>query len=262
MEAAMTVYSEIKALNFSSLKNIDISPKMFAFRQQYPRPDSSALALGRAIHMAVLEPDQFREHYAIRPRGIDMRTRDGKAWRDDQNAAGREILDDAGLVTMVASAVRQHQAASDLIDGCRYEETITWSIDEIACKGRVDAIGVDRLIDLKTCRDLTRFPRDVANYQYHAQMAWYLDGAVAARVLPADAAVYIVAVETQGCVDCGVYRIPPHVLDVGRSIYRSWISTWRECIAAGIWPGLCPGVEDLELPAWADRAATIDTEDW
>ena len=47
----------------------------------------------------------------------------------------------------------------------------------------LDAVAPDRVVDLKTTRDMSKFPRDAANLLYHGQMAWYLDGAIAASAL-------------------------------------------------------------------------------
>ena len=71
-------YTDIKAMNWSSLKNMDVSAKMFQWRVDHPRPDAAHLSLGTAIHSAILEPNNFDKEYHVRPDGIDLRTKAGK----------------------------------------------------------------------------------------------------------------------------------------------------------------------------------------
>lgn len=73
-------YEEIAAINWSTLKLIDVSPLMLRHRVEHPRPDTDALELGRAIHCAILEPERFATSYVAEP-DFDLRTNTGKAAR-------------------------------------------------------------------------------------------------------------------------------------------------------------------------------------
>ena len=253
-------YRDIDALNWSSLKAMHESPALYRWRQEHPRPDTAAYLLGRAVHCAILEPDDLLDRYVGRPEGLDLRTKDGKTWRED--VGEREVLTAAQWSTVQACAlsVAAHGPASEVLSGTDREVAVTWVLDGVECKGRVDALHADRLVDLKTTRGLGRFVRDSASYLYHAQLAWYLDGAVAADALRPEAEVYIVAVETSEPYDCACYRVPGWVLEVGRGIYQRCLADLRVCEHTGIWPGRHPGVVDLDLPRWADPGA--DDEGW
>ena len=71
-------YADIDAVNWSPLSAMRDSPLHYAHRLRTPRTDTPALAMGRAIHTAVLEPDAFPLGYVVRPDGIDRRTKAGK----------------------------------------------------------------------------------------------------------------------------------------------------------------------------------------
>jgi hypothetical protein len=203
--------------------------------------------------MAILEPEKFHDRYLLRPADIDLRTKAGKAWAADARENGYEILNAAQSETLeqVCLSVERHEGIQELLIEATRETVVEWSIDGIACKARLDILGPDMMGELKTCRDLARFERDAARLLYHGQCAWYSDGAVKADLLSATAKVYMVVVETSEPYDCGIYRVTPGILEDGRDLYTGLLGYWRECQAADLWPGLCPGIQNLSLPSWA-----------
>ena len=251
----MEKYEDIKALNWSSLRDMAASPLLYAWRQEHPRPDTAAMALGRAIHCRVLEPDAFDGRYVVRPRGLDGRTKEGKAWAAEQ--VGRDVLsaDDGDLVETCARAVHDHEVAHRIIEGCLYEQALTWVLDGIGCKGRIDALDRGSIVDLKTCRDMGAFARDFARMSYHGQLAWYLDGARLAGAVDTDARAYVVAVETSEPYDVAAFVLPDDVITMGRTLYRTLLDLWVSCREADCWPGRYPALTPLELPRWAKAAA-------
>lgn len=56
-------YSEIQGINWSSLKYMSISPRMYRYRLTNPEPRKKSWVLGGAIHCMVLEPDKFAGRY-------------------------------------------------------------------------------------------------------------------------------------------------------------------------------------------------------
>lgn len=249
----MDKYESIKALNWSSLKHLTSSPLLYAWRQEHPQPDSAAMALGRAVHCAVLEPDTFGSRYIVRPAGLDGRTKKGKAWAAEARERGLEVLgaDEGATVTLCSTAVHDHDAARGLLEGCLYEQAITWALDGVACKGRLDALDRGSVVDLKTCRDMGAFARDFARMSYHGQLAWYLDGARLAGAVDDDARAYVVAVETCEPYDVAAFVLPADVVEMGRALYRSLFELWVSCRDADCWPGRHPALTPLELPRWA-----------
>jgi len=70
-------YSDTDYISNSMLNHISVSPEYFRFRQDNPQPATSAMKLGSAIHMNVLQPEEFNNHYAVSPK-FDKRTKKGK----------------------------------------------------------------------------------------------------------------------------------------------------------------------------------------
>lgn len=259
---AAATYDSLRAVNWSTLRNMATSPLLYRWRLDNPQPRTAALTIGSAIHCLLLEPGKFDARYAEydgRRAGKDWAT-----WQEDH--PGVESLKPAEMERVVKSveAVRAHKVATRLLAGCRHEEVTTWTDAEtgLACKGRLDAIGPSYLVDLKSTRDVShrKFSRSVSDYAIHGQLAFYGDGAVTARKLPADAELYVIAVQSAAPYDVGVYSMSPATVVAGRNLYRSLLHRLIQCEAAGWWPGACPDLEPLELPPWAE-GQSVNTED-
>jgi len=225
-------YADIAALNWSSLKHMAESPLAYKWHLAHPREDTPSLKLGRAVHALLLEPDS----YAAR-------------------RTGKLTPAAAAKVEHCAAAVAEHRAAMVALDETEREVVIQW-VDGptgLRCKGRVDAIRPDRLVDLKTTRDLGAFSRSASGYLYHGQMAWYHEGACEAGVLRASADVLVVAVETSPPFDVGVFQISTEVLGEGWALVRRLLGELLICQRSDEWPGKYPEPVPLELSRWAAR---------
>ena len=105
------VYHATDAISHSKLEVFRRRPALYHRKyvmKVVPDADSSAFAIGRATHAAVLEPQPYGTLYARRPDGIDRRTKEGKAaWEQFAQAnVGKTILDgeDFALVEQMLEA--------------------------------------------------------------------------------------------------------------------------------------------------------------
>lgn len=256
-------YDGIKAINWSSLKHIRVSPLLYKWRLDHPEPSKKVFVVGNAIHTKVLEPEKFDERYGLwdtlTKKGDKVAPRSGGAWADwqEENAGLESLLaGELDVVNLTAKAVRNHKTADALLTGGRREESLTWidAVTGMKCKGRVDYIRPDMVTDLKSARSVEpyKFDADAAKLMYHGQLALYHDGAIASGKIPKDARPpSIVAVEKEGPFDVAVYDLSYEDLAVGRALYRDLMRQLAECIEADYWPGVCPTTRQLNLPAWA-----------
>ena len=65
MTTPFSDYLAIEAVNWSSLKLMHASPLCYHYYRSRPTPDKPAYQLGRAVHTAILEPDEFQSRYTI-----------------------------------------------------------------------------------------------------------------------------------------------------------------------------------------------------
>jgi hypothetical protein len=258
-------YEKIRAVNWSSLKHLDVSPKLYKHRIAHPEPRKPAFIFGGAVHTAILEPEKFDARFAV----FDG-TRRGKEWDAWQAAhPGVESLkpDELKGVRAIAAAVLSHRIAERILRGGRREEIVTWTDPEtgLACKGRPDYLRPDFLIDLKSTRDPVpyKFVKSAISYGYVAQVAFYHDGTEHARLRKGGDPPYIIAAQKAEPYDVAVFQLDDEALDVGRAIYRRLLRRLVECTESNYWPGCAPDLQPLRVPSWAvDQAMANEEEDF
>lgn len=244
-------YAAIRAVNWSSLRNLAVSPLRYRHAATHPQADTPAMALGRLIHTATLEPE-LMSGYAVWTGG-SRRTNAYREWAAEQG--GREIVTAAEHEQALgaASAVWKHRAASRLLRGGRTEAVLKWVDPEtrVRCKARLDHLGGGVLTDLKSTGDIDArtFGRTAQRLGYHGKLAFYRMGLAAAGYEPEP--VYIIAVEQAAPHDVAVYEVDEDTLFVGGLEARALLHRLKECRRRRSWPGRYPTVERLDFPSWA-----------
>lgn len=258
-------YHAIQAMSAGGLKRMRISPAHFYGIQLDPnRPPpgepTPAMKNGTLVHCAIFEPDQVAARYVVKPDGMSFSNKEGKAWREAN--ADREPVDAWQMAAALAqaAALRRLPDVGALLSEGFGESSAFW-IDEATgelCKCRPDwcsptGEGVV-LLDGKTCQDASPdgFGRAVWNFDYWLQAAWYSDGFEAATGLRVHGFVFA-AVESAWPHAAAAYMLGDDVLDKARRENRRLLNLYAECKRTGVWPGYLPGIQIVNLPAWAQR---------
>ena len=224
-----------------------------------PEP-TPAMAIGSAVHTHVLELDQWDAQYVVAPAGIDRRTKVGKAeWDVFQTAIGTRTVisrEDADLVMRIGRSVLSHPAAAYLLGLPGKAETTHMWVDEatgLQCKCRPDWLLDDgsMIVDLKTTEDASPrgFQKSIAQWRYHCQASWYLDGLQHATGKRPEQFVFI-AVEKKPPYACAVYVADQQMIEIGRETARRDLDKLNLCKAADYWPGYSDQLEVINLPPW------------
>lgn len=252
-------YRSDPGVNKSTLWEIRKSPAHYKWALEHPTEDTPALKFGRAVHMAVLQPEEFRRSYAVVPEGIDRRTKEGKAtWAAFlAEHEGQEYLtqDEFEQLNEISMSVKRE--AGWLLEGCDTEVPLFWDDPRtgIRCKGRVDAMKElpDKLvmIDLKTTRDASTgaFARAAVNMGYHVQAAHYMTGAVQIGLnhkKPVE--WWFIAVEKDAPFAVNLIRAREAFMDEGMFRLAGLMDRLDECLREDKWPGY--GENELILPKW------------
>lgn len=255
-------YRALDAINWSTLSAGRKSMRHLRHAIEHGREDSEAFAFGRAVHLLVLQPEVFSDQMAIIP-ACDRRTKAGKeeyaAWQKD--LAGREEISMSDYLSAkkVADAVLGHSDAAALLDGAEREKPILWgdAVTGLKCKGRVDAIRDELVIDLKTSRDSSprSFTSSVFRYGYHCQLAMYADGAACIDGKLRGAA--IIAVETNDPFCVQIYRLSEEALLLGRQEYRRLLAMYEEAKRTDKWSGYADGEIILYPPPHLVEAVEV-----
>jgi hypothetical protein len=246
-------YVAIDRVNFSTLKEMRKSPKHYLFAVENSRKDTKRLALGRATHTAILEPDRFAIEYAVYRGG----RRAGKDW-DAFCAANKDRtivnLSEYAAALGMRDSVRAHPIAGPILAAGLPEQTFLWTDPEtgVECKCRPDwlATMAGCFVDVKTTVDgeAAKFGALAARYGYHLQAAFYRRGLLAHGL---DLPPKIVTVEAAEPYDVAVFAVDEDALYAGDETVGELLRRVAECRASGKWPGRYQNEERLALPSWA-----------
>ena len=293
-------YEEIKALNYSSLKHMDVSPAYARHRFDNPCEveDSKHFLRGRAIHCAILERDQFDSRYVVPPDFVDCAIaedgevfpipnfgdlrykgpkEDRKRWIEQTTNCTimkaseykeywmNSLPDDTEVISRsekelalrCSEKVSENKIASKILEGSITEVPIQWDTAGIACKCRLDAV-TNLVIDIKTSRYFRSndCEREAIRYNYHAQLAWYNDGATTVGMIDGSVDPYIIFIgidNKTSFIDVIPFKVPQDVLSIGRSLYQRWLSEYIGCKKSNWWPGDGERENIMELPEWKVR---------
>lgn len=255
-------YHAAAGISKTGLDHLAKSPAHYMAYLREGVPETPALRLGRVIHRAILEPDSLS--LAVAPE-CDRRTTVGKkAWADFVAASvGCEIVTptEAEQIRRMRDAVYVHPAARRLLFAPGHAEVSGWWFDRTTgelCRCRPDYLREDGiLVDLKTTEDAgPAFAKSCANYAYHKQAAFYMDG-VEAVTGERPAGFVFVAVEKSAPYAVAVYQLAPVDIELGRALYQRDLMTLADCKIKHAWPAYSEKIETLSLPGWATREATL-----
>ena len=249
-------YAAHPGINWSRLKVIGESPAHYRRAQPIETP---ALAFGRYVHTAILQPERLSTDFAIFP-GERRETNAWKAFAAEN--AGRTLFkaSEVAAATPLIEAVRAHPFVRALLadESTQTEQIVTW-LDDVTgldCKARPDIFHAGRRLvaDLKTAAstEIRRFGSAIARYEYHGQLAHYADGIAHARGWTPETHVLIV-VEKEPPFDVAIFPLAPSVIETGRERRDALLATLAECLASDHWPGRYPEPLELSesnLPPW------------
>lgn len=237
-------------------------------------PETKALRLGRALHVAVLQPAEA-ERLLVREPAVRRQTNAGKAelraWRSEL-PEGAIVLsyDEQQLVVRMADALRRDPLAGPLLE--REGETelpLRWTDPEsgLPCKCMLDKYfetrdrAAVRVLDLKTTADPRpeEFAKSVAKYGYHRQDAMYRDAA--SRFAGGRPCSFIfLAVRSAPPFEVAVFDLDDQAVAIGRRQIRAALRQLADHAGAGDWRSRWQGVDarptTLSLPAYALKDAS------
>ena len=232
---------------------------------------STAFRVGSAAHCSVLEPTEWAKRYAVKPEGIDRRTKDGKekwAQFEEQNA-GKTIIDqdEAATVLKMRDAVFENKLGAQLLG--RGVPEATWRTGgSMPLQCRSDWFNPDGceltegrayVADLKTVESLddesfSNFERAVFRWGYHRQAGFYLPLISELWSKPVFDFVFIV-VEKCEPFGVAVFKLTDDAVALGQDETVADLRDLKRCIDNDTWPNIDPVVRELGVPAWYRKEA-------
>lgn len=229
--------------------------------------DSSAFALGSAVHALVLEPEK---NLVIR----GPEDRRGNKWKVDKLAAdidGKILLTegDYDLAQAIAAPLINHEVVKGFIsqpdfvaEGSFFATDPVTNV-KIKCRpdGFVPSSGV--VFDIKTTRDASPdgFPREIRSYNYDLQAAFYLR---CLRAAGYDANTFIfVCVEKEAPYAVCLHTLTDRYLEAADLRVTETLEKIHRAEAAGVFQTGWPLINHCDLPRWqtAEPEADVFDED-
>jgi exodeoxyribonuclease VIII len=227
-------------LRFSELKEIRKSPAHFRAAYETVRDEDVSLRIGQLTHTLILGGDAFAVYEGERR---------GNAWKDFQAKHPNTFIvteKEFARANRVALAARKDPVARPLLEGLK-EQELTWEAFGRKCAGRVDIIGSNFIADVKTTRyaEPGFFSREALRRAYHAQLAWYSQGAQANGHAVNN--MYLLGVETGAPYAVTVLRVTMRAEEEGRKLLRLWVERVATSEASNEWPGYVQAPVDLDI---------------
>lgn len=255
-------YFKSPALSSHAIKELRRSP--LHYQSQYlasdeKREPTAAMQLGSLLHMAVLEPERFREAFRVPPK-CDKRTKEGKAVYEafEKTLKPNQILvseADAKVLHGASQSIARCDLARQLLSNGHAERSGYFThASGLSGKFRCDYGHDDGYyVDLKFVHDASprEFARSIYTHGYYLQFAWYQLGYAAVTGLPLDqVAGAFIAVEKTPPYAVGIYELEERALAQGRIHIDDAISVYQECQKTNQWPGYRL-LQKLDLPRYA-----------
>jgi hypothetical protein len=195
---------------------------------------TAAMRLGTLAHKAILEPEAFDSHfddfYMWSPtKGLDTKAAiEARMMNPDKILLTPEHVD---KIKFMRDAVYRHKLAAYLLQKCNQRELSGVAPDTdlgIVRKIRVDACNglgkpgtswSDDLVDLKSTRNVPNFGREIRNFEYDIQAAYYLDTDAMITGKPRQGFLFI-AVSNIPPYCARVYNLLPEAIEKARIIYK------------------------------------------
>lgn len=241
---------------------------------------SDPMRLGSLVDALLLEPKALEKYCVLSDTYINSKGEE-KPWNansKDCKAEMEAIINENKIpvkskfmeqADIIKLAVLQHDIAARIINGSQKQVAMVW-VDEdtgILCKGRIDCLLPESIADLKTTQNAyeTQFSRDMFNFGYHQQAAFYKDGYAAlnkGKFMP----FHIIAAETSEPYGVAVYEVCEDSIEAGQHSYKIALNRYSEYLKED--PELTQGypqtIQPIDIPAWAfkkfDESLLGDTE--
>jgi len=225
------IYHSHDSISASGLKIIHKKSVYHLINQQFK--ETPAMALGTAVHQAILEPHDFHDIYHVIEK-IDKRTKAGKEEYQKQIdlAQGKIIIEDDihEIIKSILGDFRQNDLAQKYCKG-EIELSHYTKYEGIDVRVRPDVINhvSDFITDVKTCQDNSpqAFKRDVYNWGYHLQAAFYMDMCGINNFR-------FIACTTKYPYTVEVYTLDEKDIEFGRMAYKNAFKQWKKYLETGV----------------------------
>jgi hypothetical protein len=276
------VYHGAPGFSNSMLKNMEPPARLPVYLAEKREP-TAAQIIGTLVHARVLEPDKPLPKIVVPPETYpapadcsavkQKKAQPGdplpwhgsanycKAWNQNNRAAGNIILTQTEFdcVNGCVASIAKNPRCKEIFARGKSEVSLFRNFNyggTVLRKARFDWLPLgNALVDVKTTQDASpeAFAKEILNYRYHVQAAYYLDifNDSRAESEPPKECFIFVAVEKHPPYLTAVYNLEIKAIGQGRKLYIDGLVKYIDCASRNEWPGYSELVIDLDLPEYA-----------
>lgn len=247
-------YHSHDSVSKSMLDLVSRSPAHLAYAQE--REATRDMAIGSAIHCAILEPQRFEREYMVL-HGINDRRK--SEYREAVKARHADFVltgNEGDNVLGMQSAVNLNPTAAMELSKAGYAELsafVMCPVTGVQLRCRYDWIDLktNSCIDLKKTQDVRydAFQRSIANYRYHVQDAFY--SYIYSLITGNNLRFQFLAIEEQQPHSNKLYQLDTEAKQVGKRQFETDLAEYNQCNESGDWHGIAQEDELISLPMWA-----------
>jgi hypothetical protein len=260
----MDAYHAHPAVSASMLRDfMRLGPRGYWARyvaRKAPGYDSTALAMGRAFDDLIFEPEAWSGRCTVKPEGHNGRTKEGKAWAAEQEAAGRVVLAQEDVETLyeMERSLRNNTVAAALLEAGEYQVTLRVPRDPFAAlQARPDVLGLEAVpesgfrafdLNVKTTSSLDRWPSEIYRLGYHVQVG-VTD--LCLRAMGHESTAFALGV-VEKCwpYRCQVYWLSDAYVEAGATVANRELHRLAAHYEADHWPLVDSDEVHVEPPRW------------
>lgn len=266
----MEQYLKAAGLAHHDLAEMSRTPAHFKYRRENPEEEKTrALIVGDIAHIAVLEPNRFKDSHYVKPKTYEDEKGKVKPWNGNANVckdwlekhSDREVLTplEAGSVIGMRKSVMENRTAKEILKKGDFEVSLfaTDPETQIQLKARPDWISGRSLVNLKTTDDASKeaFQRSIEKFHYDSAAAFHLD---VCNLLGLQKEFYVfIVVEKEPPFAMALYELDEKSKDIGRLKYRRWLSLYSHCANVDEWPGYDESIQPISLRDWHIRQTNL-----
>lgn len=254
-------HADKTTVSSTGLKEFKKSPHAFLSHHLWADEfdkEKKHLRIGRAVHMAILEPELFKKKFVLSPKFSGTGAVKAKSeWRlsIDSDALILSEDDYHDLQSMVESALKHPSACVALRAGkAEISGYFSDPLTGIKCRIRPDFFNESKmcLVDIKTTKDsvgMKDFSKTIASFEYHVQLAMYCEGVRLITGKEVELPVFL-AIQTKSPFECAVYTADVKMQELGFSRYQKYMRSLKACLTNNNWPRIQSYAKDISLPDW------------
>jgi hypothetical protein len=162
-------------LTSGRLRDFIRSPALYAIARKghLPVKDSDALRFGTLFHLAILEWNKYQEQVAYKPEGLNLSTKEGKTWKEEN--AGKLIHSQADYSRVTGMMGTMPREVLAWLHAGKPEVTFRNELGGFKAQCRADSWNEkgNLLYDLKTISAIEKIETEIYKRGYHIQGRFY-----------------------------------------------------------------------------------------